>query len=105
MNKALYPNRVGHLRRCWDPAASQEDLAELLGVERNTVSRIELGYIALTYDRIVSLARIFRCHPGELFEPLPELPARLAEVWHVAERLDDDALAAWLDMGRRLQRD
>jgi transcriptional regulator with XRE-family HTH domain len=45
---------------------TQEALAELVGVERRTINRIELGITSPPLDRILTIARALDVPPGGL---------------------------------------
>jgi transcriptional regulator with XRE-family HTH domain len=46
---------------------TQEDLAELLGVDRKTINRLENGTFSLSLDRVFQLAVAFNVEPAALF--------------------------------------
>ncbi|MDF7826992.1 helix-turn-helix transcriptional regulator [Pontiellaceae bacterium B12227] len=47
---------------------SQEYLAELVGVHRNYVGKIERGEQNLTIETLVRFADTFKCRPSELLD-------------------------------------
>ena len=50
-------NRIRELRN--EKGLRQEDLAEMINVSQQTVSRLEKGEIALTADILVNLTKVF----------------------------------------------
>lgn len=48
---------------------TQEQLAEMLGVGHQALSRIEQGHIAPKMDRLPSLAKALQCTVADLFRP------------------------------------
>lgn len=47
---------------------TQDQVAELLGVERETISRFERGAVIPPVPRLYELAEIYGCTAGELLE-------------------------------------
>ena len=47
---------------------TQQKLAEILGVEKETVSRMESGEIAPTVDRLHTLSKVLHCSISDFFE-------------------------------------
>lgn len=98
-------NRLRELRRRAD--LTQTQVAEALGVEQSFYSRLERGGDAgrrLSDRYILTLARILKCHPGELFAPLPEPSPEQAEAMRIARDLPPAEREQWLAIGRSLLR-
>jgi transcriptional regulator with XRE-family HTH domain len=47
---------------------TQQKLAEALGVEKETISRLENGEIAQTVDRLEALSKVLHCSVTDFFE-------------------------------------
>ena len=45
---------------------TQEKLAEIIGVDKNTINRIETGITFITSDNYAKLCNVFNVHPGVL---------------------------------------
>lgn len=71
----MQANRVRFMRE--DRGLTQEELAERVGSDKGTISRIESGRRRLTQDWMNRIARVLECAPWELL-PLPEQPEVLA---------------------------
>lgn len=54
---------------------SQEKLAELAGIDRKTVSRIETGTMAVKLDHLLDLADALEIPPARLLPGGPEPPS------------------------------
>lgn len=50
---------------------TQAQVAEIMGVEKETVSRMENGVISPTLPRLQQIAEILECSPGDLFRTGP----------------------------------
>lgn len=59
-------NRIAYIRNL--RGLTQGDLANTLGVEQETISRYERGARPITLDKLVVLAQLLKCHPGDLIE-------------------------------------
>lgn len=70
-------NRIREIRLSL--GLSQERLAEMLGVTKSQVSRLELDQRGLTHDWMLRLAKALACAPAELL-PLSDFPASEAEL-------------------------
>jgi putative transcriptional regulator len=55
---------------------SQEELAEVCGVDRKSISRVETGAFSPSLDRVWNLADALDIPLSELFDEVGELPAR-----------------------------
>jgi transcriptional regulator with XRE-family HTH domain len=60
-----FGNRLRELREAAD--LSQERMAELAGLDRKTVSRIETGTHSPVLDGVFALCAVLDTHPVELF--------------------------------------
>ena len=85
---------------------TQAGLAERMGVDNSTLSRIERGEAAPSLTKIVKAAGVFGVAPFELlqvdaplpaFDPAPADAAPLIEAWH---RLDQHHRDVLLDIAR-----
>lgn len=47
---------------------TQEDLAELVGIDRSHVSAIELGNVGVSMDVIFKMSEVLGIKPGALFD-------------------------------------
>ncbi|MBQ7499237.1 MAG: helix-turn-helix transcriptional regulator [Selenomonas sp.] len=65
-------NRIRELRQ--EKQLSQEELARLLGVDRSSVARWELGSNSPRMDKLLALAKIFGCSLDELVQESPKAP-------------------------------
>lgn len=74
----LIGNRVRQLRDTQSPRMSQDDLAQILGLKRTSITNIESGQQKLTLDSVFRLCEHFGIEAGEL------LP-RIADVSREAE--------------------
>lgn len=64
----------GRIREVREAAnLSQEQLGELAGLHRKTISRIETGYTTLTVDQLLDVADALGVSPRDL---LPDRPPR-----------------------------
>lgn len=64
--------RVRHFRKALSPPASQERLAELAGMHRTYIGRVERGEVNLTVYTMVRIAKALAVDPAELVrEPVP----------------------------------
>lgn len=52
---------------------SQQDIADLLGINRVSYISLENGYNAIKLVYMFNLCRIFECTPSDLFPPIPKL--------------------------------
>ena len=57
---------------------SQNQLSELSGIPRATISAIENGRVSLGVERAKTLARALKCHPAVIVFPGWEVPLELA---------------------------
>lgn len=57
---------IKHIREKYN--ISQQNLAELLSVDRSTVAKWETGKALPTADKLPKLAQILKCNIDELFE-------------------------------------
>ncbi len=58
-------NRIRELRQ--EKNLSQEELARLLGVDRSTVAKWEIGTNLPRAEKLITLAKIFGCSVDKLF--------------------------------------
>jgi transcriptional regulator with XRE-family HTH domain len=54
-----------------DRELSQEKLAELCGVHRNYIGRVERAETNMKFDRVIKLAAGLKVRPEQLFRPIP----------------------------------
>lgn len=59
-------------KRRKDSGITQAKIAEKLGLEIETISRMENGRISLSLDRLEQFAIILNCNPADLLRPTPE---------------------------------
>lgn len=92
-------NRIAELRE--QAQLSQEELAEKAGTTHATIGRLENGKMYLSSKWVWPIAKALKCHPGELFAPLPNPVAdpKLAAVFEHARRLSVAELERWLNVG------
>lgn len=70
---------------------TQQRLAENLGIEKETVSRLENGEIAQTVDRLDALSKILHCSITDFFEEKAEDSSRyVAAIAHMLYPLTDE---------------
>ena len=62
----LFGKRIKELRKSNN--YKQEQLAEILGVDYQTISRIETGYYFTSYDNLEKLAKEFNVEIKDLFD-------------------------------------
>lgn len=67
--QVLFGKKLSMVRQ--ERGLSPEKLAEMAGVSRNLVGRVERGEHNLTLDRIVDFAHALKVKPTELFELIP----------------------------------
>ena len=76
---------------------SQEALADLVGVDRTTLGRIEAGKIPYNQDFIELCAELLRCEPADLLARDPHTEGAPAQVWaklrSAPKRVQDQAVA------------
>ena len=75
---------------------SQTDLAEMVGVNQATISKIEKGEMNLTLDKIMAISEALHCQPQELFS-LPELQRRALAALGRIRGADQQAALAVLE--------
>lgn len=61
-------NRVAAHRKAW--SLSQDELATLLGVRRQTISKLELGQTRPSHRMAFTLEMLFDAPPGQIFTGL-----------------------------------
>jgi len=81
---------------------TQEGLARLAGTTHATIQRLETGKRRLDDKWIEVFSRIFQCHPGELFAPMPTEEVlsedeRLAVAY--VRRIPPDRRPLWFQVG------
>lgn len=93
-------NRLREWRR--ERKLTQEKLAELLGVNYTQIGKIERGAQGLREEHVWKLVDHYNCHPGELFEelPQPKYPPHVLELASIYARLSDEQRQFWLASGR-----
>ena len=96
---SIMANRLKELRKQY--GYTQESLAEALGISHSDVQRWECGKKPLKEHWIVRIARVFRCHPGELLEPLPSdhQTEQERKAATLARHMGPTELAAWFSAG------
>lgn len=98
-----YPNRIRELRN--SRGLTLEALAERIEATHATVQRLEAGRIQLTSSKIFALSRELKCHPGELFAPLPTVRDPDEELAAAFVRgMDPDEKAAWFQTAKVMTR-
>lgn len=69
---------------------TQEQLAELLDIGNEAVSRMERGLIVLNVPRLIELAQIFNCHAADLLaESSTNLTEQTNHVHHLMTELSE----------------
>lgn len=58
---------------------TQAQVAEIMGVEKETISRMENGVISPTLPRLQQIADILECSPSDLFRAAPANAAEHAQ--------------------------
>ena len=73
---------------------TQAQVAEMMGVEKETISRMETGVISPTLPRLRQIADILECEPSDLFRSSPSETSdhansinELIQDLHVSERV------------------
>lgn len=79
------PNRLKVLRE--DRGLTQDQLAERANMTKGTVSKLERQKLKLKEDQIREFARILKCHPGEILEPIENVPSDLST--EIADGVND----------------
>lgn len=54
---------------------SQIDFARKVGVSQQFLSRMETGQRGISIDNLLAFARVLDCHPADLLDVPPNLPA------------------------------
>lgn len=94
------------LRELRDKAGlTLEKVAAELGVEHSSVQRWETGKRVPGADDLEKLAKLFKVHPGQLFDPpgAPPLNARERQALAIASELSVNQWQAWLSVGRAMR--
>ena len=74
---------------------TQSQVAERLGVEKESISRMESGKITLTLDRLQQFAGIFGCSASELLcDPSPESMEQAQAIVEMIRPLSPEERAA-----------
>ena len=87
------PNRLKELREA--AGLTQEQLGHFIGVTHAAINRWEQRVNAISNRYLIELAKVLRCHPGEILAPLPderELTATQRKVRKITATWDDEAL-------------
>lgn len=58
--------RIAYLRRQRD--LTQQQVADMIGIDQQHISRIERGTIGVTFDRLLDISSALRIHPSKLLE-------------------------------------
>jgi transcriptional regulator with XRE-family HTH domain len=89
-SKALLGERIRELRKA--KGLTQDQFAELIGVEQKHVSRVELGKSFPPLERLEKMAQVLEVHLKDLFDfvrPL-DVKASAEGVEAMLEQLDDE---------------
>jgi len=79
---------------------SQAELAEIVGVEQPTISRIERGYEGVTVRLLRQIADALECPMADLFaDERSEIENRILSAFR---NLPADRQSGWLDMAEAL---
>jgi transcriptional regulator with XRE-family HTH domain len=70
----------------------------------SAISKIETGQSKLEEDTVLKLAKALECHPGELFEPLPDPLTPEEEQAVRLVRLLGPLAPRWVEIGTVLAR-
>jgi transcriptional regulator with XRE-family HTH domain len=76
---ALIGERIRRVRETQTPRMSQEDLAEILGLKRTSITNIERGNQKVTLDSIYRLCARFGLDINEILPPVSDVTARVDE--------------------------
>jgi transcriptional regulator with XRE-family HTH domain len=88
--KAALGQRLREVRQC--RGLSQAKLARAIGVTVGTIQAYEHDRSRVTVDRLLAIAAVFQCEPGELLAPpgtalLPRYPSnRILRGYRVGEK-------------------
>jgi transcriptional regulator with XRE-family HTH domain len=100
--KKLLGNRIRHMRRKSD--FSQEQLAELLGIDPNSISRIECGVHYPSMETLEKIAKTLNIKISDMFETdraesADEMRAYLIQI---ASKLDEQTLLRVVKVVRQI---
>jgi transcriptional regulator with XRE-family HTH domain len=99
------PNRLKELREAAN--ITQEDLGRFIGVSHAAVNRWEQRVNAISNRYLVELAKVLRCHPGEIFAPLPDernMTTTQRKVMKISRTWDEESLRELLETAEFLER-
>ena len=81
--------------------ATQQELADAMGLQKGYVSELENGKKRYNQDHLESMARFFKCEPGDILAKNPlgqDSEAEIIDLWK--RKLDDQDRRAVLDFAR-----
>ncbi len=75
------------MKRRQKKGMTQIELAERLGIEQHSLSRMEKGIIAPKMSRLQELADILECSVADLFRETDTPSAKAREIYHLIEEI------------------
>lgn len=69
---------------------SQEEVADMLGIDRTTYSKIERGKLPYNQDFLERLSVVFGCDPADILSVDPMRPQPPKLIWTRVEQAPDD---------------
>lgn len=94
--------RLRAIREARDPHMTLDDLADLTGIEKGTLSRYERGLQWPSASVLLTLARVLKIPVAALFEDYDAPPPALRAVVDAVEALPPDAQAEAVDIIARV---
>jgi len=86
----LFGKRIKELREA--QGYTQEQLAEKVGLEYQTISRIETGYYFTSFDNLEKIAAVLKSEVCELFEYKHFTGDTKQEIFSIINNLDEKSL-------------
>lgn len=80
-----FGGNVARLRK--DHGLSQEELADKIGLNKQTISNIERGVRYPTFETLEKIAKVFKATPVQLFGTVKEIA--ISDTEAVVDRIDD----------------
>src|SRR5882762_9273705 len=76
---------------------TQEQLAEMVCTTHATIQRYESGKRQIPSSKVFRLAAALKCHPGEIFAPLPSAGGAPGRAADIAAHLGDRDVESWIE--------